>query len=133
VAGRLVLAAVAVVALAWLALNLRELGLSERGERLAALPEPTSAQVAEAEEALEDARFLNPDTRPLLVQGALLARQGGSRAREGIALLERAARREPDNLLVWGVLADATRDLDPARSRAARVRARELSPPLEPE
>jgi hypothetical protein len=133
VAGRLVLAAVAVVALAWLALNLRELGLSERGERLAALSEPTPAQIAEAEEALEDARFLNPDTRPLLVQGALLARQGGGRAREGIELLELAVRREPDNLLVWGVLSDATRELDPARSRAARERARELSPPLDPE
>ena len=131
--ARVALALVAVVAVAWLGLNLRELGQSERAERLAALPAPTAAQVAEAEQALEDARFLSPDTRPLLVEGALLARQGGRRAREGIELLELAARREPDNLLVWGVLADATRRLDPARSRAAQARARELSPPVRPE
>lgn len=126
-------ALVALVVIAWLGLNLRELGLGERGERLAATPDLTPAQAAEAEEALEDQRFLNPDTRPLLVQGALLARRGGSRAREGIELLEEAVRREPDNLLAWGVLADATRRLDPERSRAARRRARELSPPVRPE
>jgi predicted Zn-dependent protease len=133
VGARIAIAVVALVALAWLAINLRGLGLSERGERLAATPNATRAQVEEAEDALEDARFLNPDTRPLLVEGSLLAAQGGRRAEEGIELLERAVRREPDNLVAWGVLADATRRLDPARSRVARQRARELSPPVDRE
>jgi hypothetical protein len=129
-AVRLAIAVVAVLAIAWLGINLRGYTLSERGERLAATPNATPAQVREAEDDLEDARFLNPDTRPLLVEGSLLAAQGGTRAREGLALLERAVRREPDNLVAWGVLADATRRLDPARSRQARRRARELSPPV---
>jgi predicted Zn-dependent protease len=133
VAARLLIALLAVIALAWLGLGLRGLGLVERGERLAAAPGATPAQIREAEDALEDARFLNPDTRPLLVEGSLLAAQGGSRAREGIELLELAVRREPDNVLAWGVLADATRRLHPARSRAARERTLELSPPVEPE
>jgi predicted Zn-dependent protease len=132
VAARVAVAVVAVVALAWLGVNLRGFGLSERGERLAATPNATPVQVEEAERALADARFRNPDTRPLLVEGSLLAARGGRRAREGIELLERAVRREPDNLLAWGVLADATRRLDPARSRVARQRARELSPPVSP-
>lgn len=129
-AARIAIVVVALIALAWLSVNLRGFGLSERGERLAQTPNPTPAQVADAERALEDARFLNPDTRPLLVEGALLAAQGGRRAREGIDMLELAVRREPDNLVAWGVLAEATRRLDPARSRAARARARELSPPV---
>ena len=131
-AARIGIAVVAVVALAWLAVNLRGLELSERGERLAATPNPTPAQVAEAERALENARFLNPDTRPLLVEGSLLAAQGGRRAHAGIELLELAVRREPDNLVAWAVLASATQRIDPARSRAARERARELSPPVAP-
>jgi predicted Zn-dependent protease len=132
VAARVAVAVVALVVLAWLGINLRGLGLSERGERLAATPNATPAQVAEAERALEDARFLNPDTRPLLVEGSLLAARGGRRAREGIELLEQAVRREPENVVAWGVLASATRRLDPARSREARRRARELSPPVAP-
>jgi predicted Zn-dependent protease len=132
-AVRLGLAALAIVVLAWLALSLRGLGLSERGERLTATPDATPAQVEEAEQALEDARFLNPDTRPLLAEGALLSARGGRRAREGVALIERAVRREPDNVVAWGVLAAATRELDPERSRQARARQRELSPPVESE
>ena len=84
----------------------------------------------EAANLLEDARFLNPDVQPLLAEGALLAARGGRRAAEGVALLEKAVRREPDNVFAWGVLASATRRLDPERSRAAQARVDELSPPV---
>lgn len=67
------------------------------------------------------------------MEGSLLAARGGARAREGLAMLELAVRREPDNVVAWGVLAGATRRLDPERSRAARARSRELSPPVDPE
>jgi predicted Zn-dependent protease len=130
VLGRVALAAIALLALAYLAIGLRNVVLAERGERLAALENPTAAQVEEAEDLLERARLLDPDTRPLLVEGALLAAQGRD---EGRALLERAVEREPDNVLAWSVLASATREADPARSRAARARMRELSPPLPPD
>jgi predicted Zn-dependent protease len=130
VLGRVALAAIALLALAYLAVGLRNVVLAERGERFAALENPTAAQVEEAEDLLERARLLDPDTRPLLVEGALLAAQGRD---EGRALLERAVEREPDNVLAWSVLAHATREADPARSRAARARMRELSPPLSPD
>ena len=129
-AGRVALAAVALLALAALAVGLRNVDLAERGERLAALPDPTAAQVDEAADLLERARLLDPDTRPLLVEGGLLAARGYD---EGRALLERAVEREPDNVLAWSVLAAATRAADPARSRAARARMRELSPPVSPD
>jgi predicted Zn-dependent protease len=127
VAGRIALAAVALLALAYLTIGLRNVVLAERGAELAALENPTDAEVAEAEDLLERARLLDPDTRPLLVEGGLLAAQGRD---EGLALIERAVEREPDNVLAWSVLAAATREADPARSRAARARMRELSPPV---
>jgi predicted Zn-dependent protease len=119
------------VVLAWLAVSLRGYELYERGERLASAEAMSPAQVDEAARLLEDARFLNPDTRPLLAKGALLASRGNARERrEGVELLEEVARDEPHNVLVWGVLASVTRRLDPERSRAARARANELSPPV---
>jgi predicted Zn-dependent protease len=121
-------AVVAVAALAWLALNLRDLNRFEDGERLALAPNTTRSQVDQAARLLEDSRFLNPDTRPMITEGAMLVARGD--AREGRALLEKAVRREPDNVVAWAVLAAATRRLDPERSRQARARAVELSPPV---
>jgi predicted Zn-dependent protease len=131
VAGRVALATVALLALAYLSIGYRNVVLGERGARLAALESPTDAQVAEAEDLLERARLLDPDTRPLLLEGGLLAAHG--RDEEGLALLEDAVETEPDNVLAWSVLAAATREADPARSRAARARMRELSPPVSPD
>ena len=59
-----------------------------------------------------------------------MARGEGREPEEGVALIEEAVRREPDNVVAWAVLASATRRLDPERSRAARARADELSPPV---
>jgi hypothetical protein len=128
--ARVLIAVLAVAAIGWLGVGLRGLGLSERGERLSVVPRATRAQVDEAARLLEDARFLNPDVRPLLAEGALLVAHGGPRVPEGLALLEEAVRREPDNVVAWGVLASVTRRVDPERSRAARARAVELSPPV---
>jgi len=130
VLGRVALAALALLALVYLSIALRNVALAERGERLAALLDPTPAQVDEAERLLERARLLDPDTRPMLVEGRLLAAQGRP---EGRSLLERAVEREPDNVVAWSVLAEATREGDPARSRAALARMRELSPPVPPD
>jgi len=129
VALRAAVAVLAIVAVAWLALGYRSTDLSEDGERLAARPDQTPAQVREAEDTLERARFLSPDTRPLLVEGLLLATHG--RYDEGVGLLERAVRREPDNVVAWGILAQATQRRDAPRAREARAEIRRLSPPVE--
>jgi hypothetical protein len=133
VLARALLVVGALVVLAWLVVNLRNLERFEAGERLALAPDATPAQVDEAARLLEDSRFLNLDTRPMLSEGSLLVARGDGRAREGLELLEGAVRREPDNVFAWGVLAAATRRLDPARSRVARERAQELSPPVDSE
>ena len=131
--ARVLIVVIALLALAWLGVSVRGYDLYEDGERLAFAPGARKAQVDEAARLLKDARFLNPDTRPLLTKGALLVARGGRRAPEGVALLEEAVRREPDNVVAWAVLASATRRLDPERSREARARADELSPPVAPE
>jgi predicted Zn-dependent protease len=129
--ARVALAAIAVVALAFLAIGLRNVVLTDRAQGLAAVPDPSPAQVDEAARLFERARLLDPDTRPLLLEGALLA--GAGKRDEGGALVEQAVRREPDNVLAWGVLAEVMRETDPARSRAAEARRRELSPPVPPD
>jgi predicted Zn-dependent protease len=128
--ARVLVIAVGLVALAWLGINLRGFDRYEDGQRLALAPNATEASAAQAARLLEDARFLNPDTRPMLAKGALLVARGGARVNEGMALLEEAVRKEPDNVVAWAVLASATRRLDPQRSREARARARALSPPV---
>ena len=126
----MLLIVVALLAFAWLGVNLRGYEKLEDGQRLAFAPDASDASAEEAARLLEDARFLNPDTRPMLAKGALLVARGGAGVSEGRALLEEAVRREPDNVVAWGVLASATRRLDPRRSREARARARALSPPV---
>jgi predicted Zn-dependent protease len=128
--ARVAVVAVAVLALAWLGVNLRGYDRFESGQRLALAPNATDASARQAAQLLEDARFLNPDTRPMVAKGALLVTRGGAGVKEGRALLEEAVRKEPDSVLAWGVLASATRRLDPQRSRQARARALELSPPV---
>jgi cytochrome c-type biogenesis protein CcmH/NrfG len=118
----------AVVVLALLAVNLRSYDRYEQGQRLALAPDATDASARQAAQLLEDARFFNPDTRPMLAKGSLLVARGGPGAKEGRALLEEAVAKEPDNVVAWSVLASATRRLDPRRSRQARARALELSP-----
>ena len=128
---RVLVALLAIAAIVWLALGYRSTDLSEDGERLAERPDQTPAQVREAEDTLERARFLNSDSRPLLLEGLLLATHG--RYEEGTRLLERAVQREPDNVVAWGVLAQATTRRDAARARQARAEIRRLSPPVEGE
>jgi predicted Zn-dependent protease len=130
VIARVAVLAFAVIVLAWLAVNLRGYDRLEDGQRLALAPNATDASAREAARLLEDARFLNPDTRPTLAKGSLLVARGGPGVKEGRALLEEAVRREPDNVVAWAVLASATRRLDPRRSRQAQARALELSPPV---
>ena len=126
----MLIAVLALVAIAWLAVNLRGVDRFESGERLGLAPNATDAQVDEAARLIEDARFLNPDTRPLLTEGALLVAHGGDRVQEGLGLLEEAVHAEPDNVVAWAVLSSATRRLDPTLSRLARARADALSPPV---
>ena len=130
-AARVAAVAVAVVVLAWLGLMTRDTHLAARGA--AALePGASAATLAAAESDLEAARTLNPDQQPS-IDLALLRRARGD-VPGAIATIQGVVRREPDNLVAWGVLSVLARGrpalvreafaararLDPLRARQAR-------------
>ena len=129
---RIALGAVAVAALLWLGAGLRSAQLQDRagevaGDRRKAL-EP---RVQEAFALLQRSRRFNPDARPLLFQAYLLLFIE-ARREQGVRLIERVIRREPENHLAWLLLARATARSDPRKAAAARARLRRLSPPVPP-
>jgi predicted Zn-dependent protease len=122
VTARVLVGAVALVALAWLGVMERDLVLQERGAG-ALRPGSSAADLARAETDLERARLLNPDPAPD-VNLALLHRARGEPAR-ALAAIEAVVRREPDNLMAWATLAVLARGEDHAavaRADAARLR-----------
>ena len=119
---RVAVAVVAVVAIAWLAVQERDVRLQARGTADAQhLDMPGNA--VRAEDALLAARLLSPDTAPDVRRAFVL--RATERQDQAIALLEDVVRREPDNLTAWGLIATFARDRDPAAvARAFTARAR---------
>ncbi|MEA2136560.1 MAG: hypothetical protein QOC68_4469 [Solirubrobacteraceae bacterium] len=124
-AARVAVAVVAVTAIAWLAVLERDVRLQARGvEASDHLVVPGNA--ARAEAAFRDARLLNPDTTPDL--GRAFVYQAIGRRPAAAALLADVVRREPDNLVAWGVLYSLTRASDPATARRALAARSRLDP-----
>jgi len=124
------MATAAIAVVVWLALSYR----SERLETQAARVAFGRAAVnsAEAEEALRrarEARTVQPDTGPQLLEWILLARRG--RDREALGLLQQIVRAEPANARAWFLLAEHARDADLADE--ARRRFSQLRPPPHPQ
>jgi predicted Zn-dependent protease len=102
VVARVVVAAVAIVLIGWLAVLEHDTRLYDSA--IAAgrqIGEPAVA--ARVQRDLEDARALNPDRTPDIARGVFLRNTG--RAAAGRAVLEDVLRDEPDNLTAWRALA----------------------------
>jgi predicted Zn-dependent protease len=125
VAVRVVLAVLALAAGAWLVVQERA-ARAEQALIMLAFESREPPPVAESERLLARARRLNPDRRPDLFEGVILARQG--RPDAAIAVIRGVTRAEPENLEAWALLVSAAERVDPALARAARARARELAP-----
>jgi len=125
-AQRIVLALVALLVAAWLAVSLRDARLEGRGLELAKLPaeQLDAATVRESDDLLRRARLLNPDRTLTYDRGVLLLRAG--RRAEGVERVESYLREEPENRQAWGLLSAATAHSQPAVSRRALRRFREL-------
>jgi predicted Zn-dependent protease len=119
------LAVLAVLAIAWTGVLLRDTRLQERATELAGPPREAE-RLEQSARDFEAAGFLNPDTAPEM--GRALALQRQRRADEAIAVVEDVVRREPENLNAWRLLSVLTIERDPARSRQAVARASELDP-----
>jgi Flp pilus assembly protein TadD len=126
---RISIAALAVAAAVWLAVELRSsdaqdemIGLAfQRGT-------PTKADLAEARRLQPRARTLNPDVRVDEAIGVLQLRTGDRAT--AVATFERLTRREPRNAELWAALAQAAQGYDDTLATRARSRARALAPPV---
>lgn len=124
-APRVALVVVALFALAWLAVMERDARLLDRGAD-AVRPGATAAELGRAQDDLEAARLLNPDTRP--DQELALLHEARGDSERALATMEDVVRREPDDLVAWGVLAVLARGDDPAVEARAVAAARRLDP-----
>ncbi|HEY1358006.1 MAG TPA: hypothetical protein VGF21_06860 [Thermoleophilaceae bacterium] len=124
--ARFLLALVAVLALAWTGVLLRDY---ERGHdpSTRAFNPRLGARERDRELArVKDAQFLDPSSDWQLARaGAYLA---GRRPAEARRLAEEIVRGEPENLGAWSVLLQATLGRDPARAREAKARLKRLDP-----
>jgi hypothetical protein len=125
-AQRIVLALVALLAAAWLAVSFRDARLEARGLELARLPfdRLDAGTVRESDDLLRRAELLNPDRSLAYQRGVLMLRAG--RIEEGVARIRRYLRDEPEQREAWGILSAATARAQPALSREALRRYREL-------
>jgi predicted Zn-dependent protease len=102
VLSRVVVAAVAIALIGWLAVMERNARLYDRGIAAAErLDDPATAARAEAD--LKAARLLNPDRTPDVGRALILWNSG--RPAGARAALEDVVRDEPDNLSAWTALA----------------------------
>jgi predicted Zn-dependent protease len=122
---RAALLVVALVACLWLGIGLRQVRLQAEADKRVPAASVDKALVREKRDLLDDARWLNPDTRADISEAQLLLFI--HRDREAIRLLEDVVGREPENFEAWRGLAQATLRVDPQRSREAIRRSEELN------
>jgi predicted Zn-dependent protease len=117
---RILVAGVTVAVLLWVGVLLRDQRLGNpAADRLVQHPGLTAAQVAADADSVRGARWLDPDpTWDLKLATGLLV-QGRPGASLAVALP--AARREPANLDLWNIVAQAGTKAEPAAVRLARA------------
>lgn len=114
VAARVLLALTAVLVLAWTAVLLRNFEVGR------------AATIRGDLERLDSAELLDPSAQWDQVKASVYLLNGDSRraALEAEALV----RDEPQNIVAWSVLREATRRDDPSRSASAAAELRRLNP-----
>jgi predicted Zn-dependent protease len=122
---RIVLIVLALAAGSWLFLQERS---TRAQQQLTRIGFEGKGDPARAPALLATARRLNPDHRPDLFEGVVLARE--HKVPQAIAAIRRATTAEPDNLEAWALLGSVAARTDPQTADAARARARALAPPL---
>lgn len=123
---RIALVIACVVTLAWLGVLLRDHLVGQAAsDRLRTDSTLSRAEFEVEMRRLRSADLLNPGRPWKLVRIANRFRYSPS---EAARMLETLVLSEPENVAAWRGLSVTTRTIDPARSRAARARARRLDP-----
>jgi hypothetical protein len=117
---------ISVVAISWLSVLLRDQRVGQAAfERLEQHPHLPAVGFAREMKHLDDAGFLNPDSKWELYRGAFLV---GRSPRRAVRVIESVLRREPENLGAWVALVNATETVDKRRQAQALARIRRLNP-----
>jgi predicted Zn-dependent protease len=128
---RLLLAACAILVIAWVGVLVRDHYVGESAARTLLYDQNLSEREFEHQMGrLQDARFLNPSSSPELARVQYYLLRGRSRAAARAA--ESLVRAEPDNAFGWRLLSRATQEVDPARAREAAAELRRLNPLARP-
>ena len=119
---------VALLAIAWLGVSYGNAGRIRDAETVAGDRQATPQEIDAAIRDLRRSRPLDPsnDAEALSYEASLNIRAG--RTEEGLALLERVVRIEPDTAEAWFLIAQLTQQSDPARAAEARAQLRRLDP-----
>jgi hypothetical protein len=131
--ARVVVVAVAVAAIVWLATGLHAADL-ERQANAVGRPPTGKLDLPRARAAArfyERSRRFNPDTRPILLEANLLSFFRAENVR-ALRLAQDVTRREPANVTAWAIAAGLAQRLDPPLAARARREIRRLSPPVPP-
>jgi predicted Zn-dependent protease len=124
---RLLLAACAILVLAWIGVLVRDHYVGESAARTLLFDTDLSEREFRRHmDQLQDSRFLNPSSSPELARIEYYLFRG--RPRAGARVAESLVRAEPDNADGWRLLWRATREVDPARAREAAAELRRLNP-----
>lgn len=125
--SRLLLAACAILVLAWVGVLVRDHYVGESAAQALLYGQNLSDREFEHNiQRIADSRFLNPGTSADLARGTYYLVRGRPRAAAHVA--EALVRSEPENVDAWQLLRQATRDTDPARSREAAAQVKRLNP-----
>jgi hypothetical protein len=116
--SRAALALVAILVLAWVGVLLRN---HEVGR---------DAMAARDTERLADARLLDPSLYWEQIRSGILLLDG--EPRRAAATAEELVHAEPENVVAWSLLRQATLRTDPERAREATVELRRLNPRTAP-
>ena len=124
---RLLVSALAVVLIAWFVLGARQAHDLNQATAIAQASTVSAAQARQADQLLDSAATLNPDREVDLTRAAIaLDRNDIRRAR---LITERVTRAEPENIVAWDLLAQASQKDRPLLARAYLQLTR-LQPPL---
>jgi hypothetical protein len=124
--ARGLLAALAVVLIAWFCLLARNHSLgTEASRRIVAEPAMGAADWQRAMDDLQRADLLDPSTEWSLVRAQYLLLRD---KRAALRVANDVIAREPDNLAAWWIVLRAARDRDPARWREAEAQIQRLNP-----
>ena len=127
-AQRIVVLVVSLLAIAWLAVSYGNARTIRHAQIAAADPHAGRAELEAALKDAQESRPLDPsnDAESLSYQASLERRL--ARTTDALRDLERLVKLEPDTAEAWFLIAELTRESDPARSAEAEAQLHRLDP-----